>query len=241
MLSITLQLKVISHCDDGIARAIEFSFQVLSQHIPRMVGVWLGVGCQMFTIYQLTGEVVQAPMSMTYSEWMEKQRELYGADSVETARKKLMNRGADKKQWEAYIEIAGKKDMPKTLDDFQQLKYNKVVGYDWRLTKGYVDGIRQKELSALTGITTYQATAQSIDNQLIGMTTSDGVNITGYKTHFLNRVIGDYQIPREGVDVQKVLDVLQNSDSKATPHNSTARWWLLFRHSHHAKTSIYLQ
>lgn len=77
----------------------------------------------------VTGEVVRVPMSMTYSEWMEKQRELYGSDSVETARKKLMNRSADRKQLAAYQKVIGKNQFTSDMDAFQKMKYDSSDTY----------------------------------------------------------------------------------------------------------------
>lgn len=50
------------------------------------------------------------------------------------------------------------------------------------------------------------------------MITSDGIEVKGYKTHFIDRVIGTYQdkdgYAREGVSVDEVIYVLQNSKTQ---------------------------
>lgn len=74
--------------------------------------------------------------------------------------------------------------------------------------KGYVAGVRKEELSALTGFQNYQRVAKDIEANLVGIVTSDGVKITGFKTHFIDRVIGNYWEKREAVPIEDALDSL---------------------------------
>ena len=79
------------------------------------------------------------------------------------------------------------------------------IGYDRAVEKG--------DLSALTGFDHYVNVASQIDQSIVGTTTSDGVAIKGYVSHFIDRIIGSYEQKREGVDIQDVLNALQNPDS----------------------------
>ena len=92
------------------------------------------------------------------------------------------------------------------------------------MTKGYVQGIRDEHISTLTGIDTYKAVGREVEKRLIGMETEDGIKITGFKTHFVDRLIGDYNDlkpdgshkPRIGVSIDDAISTIQNPGSKKT-------------------------
>lgn len=112
------------------------------------------------------------------------------------------------------------------------------------LLKGREKAIQNRDISALIDEETYINVAKEVDKKLVGLKTSDDIMITGYKTHFIDRVIGEYQSsnetinknsfavkaeimsekPRQGVPIEYIKDCLQNSD-KATikPHKSSKR------------------
>ena len=112
------------------------------------------------------------------------------------------------------------------------------------LLKGREKAIQNHDISALIDEETYINVAKEVDKKLVGLKTSDDIMITGYKTHFIDRVIGEYQSsnetinknsfavkaeimsekPRQGVPIEYIKDCLQNSD-KATikPHKSGKR------------------
>ena len=84
---------------------------------------------------------------------------------------------------------------------------------DW-LQKGYDTAVEKGDLSALTGFEHYVKVAQEIERELVGITTTDGVVIAGYKTHFIDRIIGSYEIQREPVSIANVKDALLNGQVK---------------------------
>lgn len=70
---------------------------------------------------------------MDYKEWYQKcVVDKYGEQKAETFQKMIKNKASDRKQYESYREILGK-ESPKTLKDFQDLKYNNIE--EWKLTK----------------------------------------------------------------------------------------------------------
>lgn len=81
------------------------------------------------------------------------------------------------------------------------------------LRNGYDRAVEKGDLSALTDFDHYVNVASQIDQSIVGTTTSDGVAIKGYVSHFIDRIIGSYEQKREGVDIQDVLNALQNPDS----------------------------
>lgn len=78
----------------------------------------------------VTGKHSRIPGDMTYEEWKKQVDETHGGGTWETERKKVLNRAADRRQYDKYREALGKKNLPKTLDGFQQLKYNKSKEWD---------------------------------------------------------------------------------------------------------------
>ena len=76
---------------------------------------------------------------MNYSQWYDKY--VKGKPEVELEEKKIKNRSSDREQHQRYQEILGD-DVPKKLDDFQNLKYNNTE--KWKYTK--LDYKRQNEL-----------------------------------------------------------------------------------------------
>jgi SPP1 gp7 family putative phage head morphogenesis protein len=70
----------------------------------------------------VTGKIYDVPADMTYEQWHKKYIESNPKALLEE--KKWKNRHADQKQYERYQEVLGKDLGAKSLDDFQNLKYN---------------------------------------------------------------------------------------------------------------------
>ena len=89
----------------------------------------------------VTGRNVVVP-EMTYQEWA-KQKQAENKTAWDTYMKKGKNLSSDKKQWREYREILGK-NVPDTLDSFQNMKYNEPE--KWGLIK--LDKRRRDSLKA---------------------------------------------------------------------------------------------
>lgn len=82
---------------------------------------------------------------MNYDEWYQKcVVDKYGEQKAETFQNMIKNKASDKKQYAKYKEILGK-DVPKSFDDFRDLKYNNNKGwnelkgqYNYSLTKNFL-------------------------------------------------------------------------------------------------------
>lgn len=167
----------------------------------------------------VTGEEMKVPRDMSYGEWLKTMQEKHGQPKVEQSVKMLRNRASDIKQLEQYRNIIGKREAPCTIEEFQRIKYNEPE--KWKLLKGYVSGVRNGDLSTLTGFKTYQKVAQEVQEKLIGLITTDGVIVQGYKTHFIDRVIGNFWAKREGVSVDDArTTLLTATDIRDTVHAS---------------------
>lgn len=160
----------------------------------------------------ITGER-EVIASMSYQEWYAMKEKKYGKEAMELSWKRAANESADRKQFEKYKAALGK-NAPKTFAEFQDLKYNSG---EWEAFKSYKRAIQKGELSALANFSLYQKTSREIDKKLVGLTTSNGIKITGKSNHFISRVIGSIDQRRSGVDIQAVERALTNPNAIVYP------------------------
>lgn len=90
----------------------------------------------------VTGKGVKVPSSMTYGEWLQMQKETYGEERIETARRMAVNKKADQRQFERYQAVMGKKRLPSTLEKFQMMKYTEAD--EWNRTKRSYERIQSQ-------------------------------------------------------------------------------------------------
>ena len=113
------------------------------------------------------------------------------------------------KEWSKSI---GVKDSVKTLEDYYEMKYNKPEEY--RLLRGYVRAVEKQDIDTLTGFEQYLKSAYEISKKIVGQTTSEGIVIESFTTHFVDRTIGQCADPhkgmRQGTPVDYSLDALLN-------------------------------
>lgn len=67
-----------------------------------------------------TGRTETVPANMTYKQWYD--QKVKGHPDAELNEKKIKHQSADKKQYQRYKDVL-EDDAPKTLDDFQNVKY----------------------------------------------------------------------------------------------------------------------
>ncbi|MBQ9082815.1 MAG: phage minor capsid protein [Clostridia bacterium] len=100
----------------------------------------------------------------------------------------------------------------KKLDKYYEAKYNNSPAY--QLLMGYRKAVDKGDISPLVGIEEYIKVANNIQAEIIGQTTSTGITIESYATHFIDRVIGQtseaHEGKRCGVSIENVLDALLN-------------------------------
>lgn len=150
---------------------------------------------------------------MAFPEWYAMKEKQHGKDAMATARKKVERESSDRKQFEEYKAVLGK-NAPKSFVQFQDLKYNSG---EWEAFKSYKRAIQTGELSALADFPLYQQTSREIDEKLVGLTTSNGITITGKSSHFIARVIGSVEQRRSGVYIQDVASALTSREAKVFP------------------------
>lgn len=135
-----------------------------------------------------------------------------GEDSFDY--KKSHNLLKDYEQYGRWKKVLGDKEMPETLAEFQEMKYNNSKKFE--LLKDYKNSVDRGAVSPLIGYKKYSEIKQQIENQVVGLTTTSGIKITGQRKHFIDRVIGSVEQRRNGVSVENVVKCIKNgiSDGK---------------------------
>lgn len=99
-----------------------------------------------------------------------------------------------------------------TLAKYYDVKYTDSPRYE--LLQGYARAVDKGDISPLVGFEQYENTSREIQDRLVGATTSTGITIESFATHFVDRVIGQTSTPhtgmRCGVPVDDALDALTN-------------------------------
>lgn len=160
------------------------------------------------------GKQYMVPANMTYKEWYNKY--VKGDATAELKEKKLSNEYADKKQYENYKKVLGK-DAPQSLDDFQNLKYNDRD--KWESLKDFYKSRESNMISVFTSFEDYAIYKGRIEKELLGLSTKNGIHITGQSKHFLERVFGTTcdtktGLPRSGVDLNEIKDAIINGNPR---------------------------
>lgn len=135
----------------------------------------------------------------------------------------MRNKSADKAQHEMYKEVLGAKNVPKTFDKFVDLKYNDSE--KWALLKDYKNSRSSNMICSFTTFDDYAKYKKRIDDELIGIVTSDGLEIKSQSKHFIERVFGTTEDPhtgrpRSGVEIEDIKSVLLKQDRIISKDNS---------------------
>ena len=142
---------------------------------------------------------------MDYKEWYQKcVVDKYGEQKAETFQKMIRNKASDRKQFNKFKEVLGK-DSPKTLKDFQELKYNDIE--EWKLTKSFVISKERKNISNNVTLSQWKDISREANTKIVGIVTPNGIKITELSNHMIERFIGDGD-KRIGVSVDSVRDAL---------------------------------
>ena len=122
----------------------------------------------------------------------------------------IKNADKDSKEYQKYKDIL--KGSSVGLAEFRQMKYNNPKRYE--LLQGYKKAVEKGDIHALTGFNVYEKAAADAEKNIIGVITSEGVKISSFTTHFIDRVIGQTSEPhdnmRQGTPVEDVKDALEN-------------------------------
>ncbi len=146
---------------------------------------------------------------------LDKNRQLrrdYNREKADVRSIKEINYSKDVKQFERYKEIIGD-DSPKTLEDFQKLKYNNTKGFN--LMDDYYKSRTKGNISAFSTFSDYKKVIYELNSKVVGIITKDGIKVSGYSKHMIDRILGASNdpktgLPRSGTSINGVLDALYN-------------------------------
>lgn len=148
------------------------------------------------------------------------------ADELSPAYKAWRNRKKDTGTYEEWKNVIGGKNMPETLEKFQQMKYNKDKQKDFNLLKGYKEAQEKQDIYTLVSFEVYKEVSREIDRELVGKTFG-GIEVKGKITHFIDRIIGQYQESdypqhgkRQGVKVSEAVETLTSPLTQKTRINA---------------------
>ena len=119
--------------------------------------------------------------------------------------------------YDVWRKSIGADDTPKTLAKYYDMKYNNKEQYE--LLQRYSKAVEKGVIPALTTLSNYNSINNEISEKLIGIQLENDVKITGYKKHFLERVIGTFKDdkkgskPQSGVPVDDILEALLKGES----------------------------
>ena len=143
-------------------------------------------------------------------------RRSYRAKEGSPAHQRSHNLIRDYKQLQSYREELGRASLPKTLENYQKIVYNKS---DKDNLDHYIAARRNGSVSAVVGFSDWQSMNTRLNGLLIGQKAVNGVIIMGISKHFVDRVIGTIypqdqnKIKHEGVSVKQVqIAVLQGKE-----------------------------
>ena len=130
------------------------------------------------------------------------------------------------KSYTAYMRQLGIENPPKTIALFNEMMYNNTPEY--QLMNKYMTSVKSGMLSPLAGYEKYKEYHERIEKEIIGMKTSNGIEIKGQSDHFLERVFGTMSDPthdnlsRSGVTLEDIIDALKNGRCVINPKKSNS-------------------
>lgn len=82
----------------------------------------------------VSGETFILPRVATYDDWMNKLKEKYSSEEIDRQKNKIRNATSDNRSYRQMKELLGKENSPKSLEEYQDIKYND--GEQWKELKG---------------------------------------------------------------------------------------------------------
>ena len=99
-----------------------------------------------------------------------------------------------------------------TVDKYLSAEYYETDEYG--ILDGYRRAVEKGDISPLVGLPQYKITAAAVESNIVGEFTSTNIQVEGYVSHFVDRIIGQsadaHPGKRQGVLIQDALDAIQN-------------------------------
>ncbi len=227
-------VATLDHKTSSICRAMDGKVFAMSDYQPGVTANPFHPRCRTTTApyfeddygtriaRDLDGKTYHVPSNIKYEEWYQTQVEKHGQEKIDLYKKKQRNLSKDKIQYKEFKNILGK-NAP-SLNEFQDIKYNS--GDEWYLLKGYRNAIEKEDIHGFVDFKTYKNIASEVQEKIVGIETSDGIKLSGYKSHFVDRIIGQVEAgtsgkgKRSGVKIEDVFSALVNPTQIREKKNS---------------------
>lgn len=178
----------------------------------------------------ITGKTMKLKPDDNYHDWEKQLVAEHGRKEVDLGQKKVDNYRSDSKQYRQLQDDMDNKNVPVSLDNFQNMKYRNDE--DWHELKNYRDQRVSGLLSPQISFKDYRALHKLSLEQLVGVTTSDGHTVNSLSKHFMERLIGSSNSPlsetvgktehiRSGVHLDGIRDALINGKVRPSPKDKT--------------------
>lgn len=125
-------------------------------------------------------------------------RRAYRAEENSLAYKRSHNIIRDYQNLQRYRDELGRNSLPKTLESYQKIVYNKD---DHDNMLHYVAARRSGAVSAVASFSDWQSMNTKLNTLFVGKTAANGVQIKSVSRHFVDRVIGSIEQRRSGVSI----------------------------------------
>ena len=138
-------------------------------------------------------------------------RRAYRSEQGSTAYEITHKVRADIREYERYVAVLGKDNMPDTLAKFREMKYNESVVERRRfdLLRQFKESVAADKVDNI-GFEEYERITREAHERLVGITTSMGVKVEAISQHLVDRIIGCAVKKRKGVPICDVIDTLAN-------------------------------
>ena len=121
----------------------------------------------------------------------------------------------------------GIKNPPESIAEFKKMMYNKPDEY--KLMQTYSKSVDSGMISPLVGYEKYKEYHKRVEKELVGLTTSNGIEIKSQSDHFLERVFGTISDPthegakRSGVELEDIAEALKNGSVRQHKNGSYSK------------------
>lgn len=139
----TLDLRTSKVCQDQDGKKYKVSEAKVNVNYPpfhpfcrSVARAWFNektLSGKRFANDPISGKRFEISHADSYKKWEQMLIDQHGKEDLQLARKKVKNFNADLKQFNRYKSVIGPENTLKTLDDFQDMKYNE--GRDYKLIK----------------------------------------------------------------------------------------------------------
>ena len=123
-------------------------------------------------------------------------------------RTKIFNNEKDYIEYNKFINILGKSNVPESIDKFKELKYNDKNEYN--ILENYSDSIIHGKLSPLVDFNLYKSEVNKFDKNIVGLSTNNGIEVKTVSNHFYERYFGSIEDKRNGVSYENILNCIAN-------------------------------